>query len=83
MENILTVFRTDFRFTLAKNHYLTGILNYARDCEFFRDYFQGRGYFGVGAEYAFDTIFGPISANIHWSDATRSVGFYLSAGYNF
>lgn len=83
MKNMLTIYRTDFRFTLAKNHYLTGILNYARDCDDLRNYALGPGYFGAALEYSFDTIFGPLSANIHWSDITRKVGFYLSAGYSF
>lgn len=83
MKNILTLYRTDFRFTLAKNHYLTGIVNYVRDCDTFNDYTVGLGYFGAGLEYSFDTIFGPLSANIHWSNMTNKVGFYLSAGFNF
>ena len=83
MENIMTLFRTDFRFTLAKNHYLTGIVNYVRDSEFFSGYGAGKGNFGVGVEYSFDTIFGPISANVHWSDFTNKPGVYLSAGFNF
>ena len=83
MKNILTVFRTDYRFRLAKNHYITGIVNYARDCDQFRDYAQGAGYFGAAAEYSYDTIFGPLSFNVHWSNMTNKVGFYLSAGYNF
>ncbi len=83
MKNILTVYRTDFRFKLARNHYLTGIVNYARDCDVFRDYVEGPGYFGAALEYSFDTIFGPLTANVHWSDMTRNVGVYLSAGYSF
>ena len=83
MKNILTLFRTDFRFTLARNHYLTGIVNYARDCDHFKDYTAGLGYFGAGIEYSYDTIFGPLSANLHWSNMTNKVGFYISAGYNF
>ncbi len=83
MKNILTIFRTDFRYKLARNHYLTGILNYARDADSFMEYGKGLGYFGVAAEYSFDTIFGPLTANIHWSNMTHKVGFYLSAGYNF
>ena len=31
MKNILTMARMDFRFSLAKNHYMTGIVNYVRD----------------------------------------------------
>ncbi len=82
-KNILTVFRTDFRFRIARNHYITGILNYARDCDLFKDYVQGLGYFGAAAEYSYDTIFGPLSLNVHWSNLTQKAGFYLSAGYNF
>jgi NTE family protein len=83
MRNMLTLIRTDYRFRLANNHYVTGILNYLRDCDTFREYGVGPGYFGAGVEYSFDTIFGPLSANIHWSNMTKKVGFYISAGYNF
>ena len=83
MENIITMFRTDFRFTLARNHYLTGIINYVRSSDTFMEYGKGMGNFGAGVEYSFDTIFGPFSANIHWSDFTGKVGMYLSAGFNF
>ena len=83
MKNILTVFRTDFRFRLARNHYMKAIVNYARDSDSFKDYGKGLGYFGAAAEYSFDTIFGPLSANVHWSNMTGKVGFYISAGYNF
>ena len=83
MKNILTVFRTDYRFKIMKNHYVTGIFNYARDCDHFRLYADGLGYFGAGLEYAYDTIFGPFKANVHWSNLTNHVGVYLSVGYNF
>ena len=83
MENILTIYRADFRFTLARNHYLTGTINYARDSDLLKNYPYGPGYTGMALEYSFDTIFGPLSANVHWSDLTGKVGFYLSAGYSF
>ncbi len=83
MKNILTVYRADLRVKLARNHYLTGIVNYARDCDDFRGYVDGPGYFGAALEYSFDTIFGPLSFNVHWSDITEKLGVYLSAGYNF
>lgn len=83
MKNILTVYRTDFRLRVARNHYLTGIVNYARDCDRLVDYGKGAGYFGAGLEYSYDTIFGPISADVHWSNLTNKVGVYLSVGYNF
>ena len=83
MKNILTMAGMDFRFRLARNHYLTGIVNYARDSDDFGSYMTGPGYFGAGVEYAYDTIFGPFKANVHWSNLAKTVGFYISAGYNF
>ena len=83
MKNILTVFGMDMRVRLARNHYLTGIVNYARDSDSFIGYGKGLGYFGAGIEYAFDTIFGPIKGNFHWSNITNKVGVYLSAGFDF
>lgn len=83
MKNILTVYRTDMRFRVARNHYLTGIVNYARDCDRFVDYAKGLGYFGAAIEYSYDTVFGPVSANVHWSNITNKFGVYVSAGYNF
>lgn len=83
MKNVLTVFRTDVRVKMARNHYLSAKLNYARDCDLFKDYGKGLGYFGAGVEYSYDTIFGPLSANIHWSNMTQKVGVYLSAGFDF
>lgn len=83
MENIMTLFRTDFRFRMARNHYITGTVNYVRDSRYFKGYGEGTGHFGAGVEYSFDTIFGPLSANVHWSDFTGKVGVYLSAGFNF
>ncbi len=82
-KNILTLYRLDMRVGLARNHYLTGIVNYARDCDVFKEYIDGLGYFGAALEYSFDTIFGPLTANVHWSNLTKKVGFYLSAGYSF
>ena len=83
MRNILTVFRTDFRFRIARSHYVTGILNYARDCNSFATYAKGPGYFGAGLEYSFDAFFGPVSADIHWSNLTHNVGVYINIGYWF
>lgn len=83
MKNILTVYRADLRVRIARNHYITGIVNYSRDCDYFASYGYWPGHYGAALEYSFDTIFGPLSANVHWSDITGKVGVYLSAGYSF
>ena len=89
MRNILTLFRTDFRFEVARHHYLTGIVNYARDCNTFGDYLSpdAGNWFGAGIEYAYDAFFGPVKADLHWSNidmsANGGLGFYIGIGYNF
>lgn len=84
MRRILTLARTDFRFEVKKNHYLTGIVNYARDARDFEEYAGSElGWFGAGVEYAYDAFFGPVRADIHWSNLNRKVGFYVGIGYNF
>ena len=83
MKNVLSILRLDFRFRILKNHYLTGMMNYARDANFFSEFLDGLGHVGVGAEYSYDTIFGPISANVNWSSISKKVGLYLSVGFNF
>ena len=40
-------------------------------------------FFGAGLEYSYNSILGPIKADIHWSDIDRKVGFYLSLGLDF
>ena len=39
--------------------------------------------YGFALEYSYNTIFGPITANVNWSDVLHTVGLYLSFGYNF
>ena len=83
MKNILTMAGVDLRFKVYRNNYVSAIINYVRDCDSFMHYLDGPGYIGAGVEYAYDTIFGPIKANVHWSNLSDKVGFYISAGYNF
>ena len=39
--------------------------------------------FGFALEYAYNSIVGPIRANVHWSDISHSIGFYLGIGFDF
>ncbi len=84
-ESIMTKFRTDFRFRVARNHYVTGIFNYLRDARDFKTYVteDARNFFGVALDYSYDTLLGPISAGLTWSNVVKNVGFYLSFGFNF
>lgn len=84
MRKLLTVFRTDFRFQVARNHYLKYILNYARDSDSFREYVGPElGWFGTGLEYSYDAFFGPVTLNLNWSNLSKKAGIYVGIGYNF
>lgn len=87
MQKILGVARTDFRFKLLKNNYLTAIANYALTCDeisalkTWRD--DVSDYLGCGLQYTYNSIVGPLSLNVHWSTYTHNVGLYLSLGFDF
>lgn len=90
MGNLLAEVRTDFRFNVAKNHYITAIADYAQDGEVAKNFVDHWGLFGAGIEYSYNTIFGPISANFHYYSPVNAFeaklpnfGIYISAGLVF
>lgn len=87
MSKMLGIARADFRVKLYRNNYLTGIYNYAVSVDDIED-FNNWGtkvydYHGFGLQYTYNSIVGPISANVHWSDYTHSAGVYVSIGFDF
>ena len=87
MKPFLALLGMDLRFQVAKNHYLSGTLDYARDGVSFHDFFKDQlGYFGVAAKYSYNSIIGPISFNMHWSNLAppkHRFGVYISLGLSF
>lgn len=86
MSNFLTVVRDDFRVRLFKNNYLTAIANYAIAFEDIDDISKKgshNDYIGAGLQYSYDTIIGPLSMNVHWSDYTHAWGVYVGIGFDF
>ena len=81
--NDLVVLRTDLRYQLARNNYLTATVNYARDFYSFRQFETGENTWGFGLGYAYDTIVGPFKAILHWSTMTQGIGAYFSLGFDF
>ena len=81
--NNLVVLRSDLRYELFRNNYITAAFNYSRDFYSFRQFETGENLYGFGLGYAYDTIVGPLKAIVHWSSMTRKVGAYLSLGFDF
>ena len=81
--NNLVVLRSDLRYEIARNNYLTATFNYSRDFFSFHQFENGVDLYGCGLGYAYDTIVGPLKAIVHWSSLTRKVGVYASVGFDF
>ena len=81
--NIAGVLRTDLRFRLSKNNYITGTLNYLAAASSFNSFDEGTYALGVGVEYAYDSMFGPLKLTAHWSQLSQRLGLYLSMGFDF
>ena len=75
--------RLELRYELADNHYLSAMGNASLDCDNLAAIPQGRLLWGVGAGYGWNTIVGPLKAQVFWSSLTKKVGAYLSFGYSF
>ena len=81
--NNVVVLRADLRYQFLKNNYLTAAFNYSRDFYSFKKFETGENLFGAGVGYAYDSIVGPLKAQVFWSSLTRKVGAYLSVGFDF
>ena len=87
MAKLLGIGRADLRIKLFPNNYLTAIYNYAMTANRFEDFENWKkkviDYHGMGLQYTYNSIIGPLCFNVHWSDYTRKVGAYVSIGFDF
>ena len=86
MANFLAIARTDFRFKLFKNNYLTASCNYAvtvADLKDFGDMNEAYGVFGAGLKYSYNSIIGPVELDFHWASRRSKPGMYLNIGLYF
>ena len=80
--NTLTTANLDLRYRLFDNHYLYASGAWARDAQKIEDIFEGSPVWGASLGYSYDSIMGPLSLKVQWSNMTK-VGVYLSLGYSF
>ena len=95
--NNVAVGRIDIRTRLFKNHYLTGIVNYARSSIDFKNFFKtgnellwgnmydynASNWWGAGLRYSIDTKIGPLSLDVSSSNISKRVNLYFSVGHYF
>lgn len=83
LEDHVGIARLDARVRIGKNSYVSLLGNVGYSFEAFDKLKEGTFLAGVGASYGYDSIAGPIKAQIHWSNITKSVGVLLSLGFDF
>ena len=81
----LLVTRLDCRLKMSEHSYLTAIGCYSRDSDTLAEMLTvgAINNFGAALEYSYDSVFGPLSANVHWSSLTKAFGIYVNLGYWF
>ena len=83
---ILAAVGLDARFSFLKNHSVTllsALGHSASELRWFISPAWSDLFTGFGVEYAYNSIVGPIRADIHWNSMTKRPGFYFSFGYDF
>ena len=87
MRKDLTLHRANFRFRLSQNNYITAIFNYAASADSLLDFADSEGNVstvcGAALKYTYNSVLGPISADLHWSTQSNRVGAFLSIGFDF
>ena len=81
--NNIVVGRMEARYRLGKNHYVSILGDTGIDFDEFSQIGDANVLAGVGAGYAYNSITGPLKAQIGWSNVTKKLNFYISLGYNF
>ncbi|MBQ9587470.1 MAG: patatin-like phospholipase family protein [Bacteroidales bacterium] len=72
------------RVPLARRHFLTvGIQALLQSDDFKELFYNSTTNMGFCIEYAYNSILGPLRFNVHWSDLSKKIGFYLGFGLDF
>lgn len=81
-DNIL-VGGVEARMRLGSNHYVSLMGNASLDFMEFSNIKDSYIFSGFGLGYAYNSIAGPLKAQLGWSSYTNKLNFYLSLGFNF
>lgn len=94
MDNSVVVLRTDFRLNVHSKHYVTAMVNYARESAGLHNFFGPKhelsdggmsacNWWGFGLRYSYDLPIGPVDVDFSWSNLTHKMGVYVNLGYYF
>ena len=84
--NMLTTAGLRVRYNPAGHHFFTATIQLLHESQKIEDFFDGQQaqtFFGTGVEYAYQTLIGPLRADMHWNSITKGLGFRISMGLDF
>lgn len=95
--NNVGIARLDIRTRVYKNHYVTGIVNYARSSVDMNNFFKEKdelqwgdlynynasNWWGAGVRYSIETKLGPLNFDVSSSNISKNVNLYFSIGHYF
>ncbi|MEG0796449.1 MAG: patatin-like phospholipase family protein [Odoribacter sp.] len=82
-KNELLLAKLALRYRIGKNHYVTALGEYARESDQAPFLNKGNDLWGRAVRYSYNSIIGPIGAEVNYSNRDNSVGVYFNLGYNF
>ena len=81
--NVLSIATLDCRYRILDNHYVFVSNAVASTFDKLSDAFNEKLVIGAKLGYAYNSVIGPISASLLWSNYTNRIGAYVSIGYEF
>lgn len=83
-ENSVVVIRLQLRQRIGSRHYVSLVGNYGvHENDFFSLLDDGRHIWGGSVGYAYNSVFGPLNANLSISNRCEKPLLYLNLGYSF
>ena len=83
LQDNVAVGTVEARYRLGNNHYLSLMGSSSVDFPDFSHIKEANMFSGFGIGYAYNSIAGPLKAQLGWSSFTNKLSLYLSLGYNF
>ncbi|MDH6347718.1 patatin-like phospholipase family protein [Parabacteroides sp. PH5-46] len=83
VDNLTGIVRLHVRQRIYQRHFVSLIGNYGVSHDDLLELFKGSNLWGASIGYAYNSMAGPLSANLSISNRNKKVLFYLNLGFNF
>lgn len=84
MHKYLATVGADLRVKLTKNNYISALVDFGDSASTLKGMARGDSMFlGAGLEYSYNSIIGPVRANLGWSTLTGGLNAYVGVGFDF